>query len=165
MAEGQDGGGSPAPGWYPDPENPGNRRWWDGIAWSTFSEPLGGGSSLSPASGSSISPGTPPGPTGGPPPGSFPPASAPRPAAGAPKIDPWLWQSILATLFCCLPLGVVGIVFAAQSQSAMSVGSYDVAREKARTARLCTLWSVGLVLGLGVVWLLFLVVGVASAGF
>jgi hypothetical protein len=164
MAEGHDGGSNPAPGWYPDPENPGNRRWWDGIAWSAFSEPLGGGTSISPATGSSVTPVSPSGPAGGPPPGSFPPAAASGPQAGAPTVDPWLWQSILATLFCCLPLGVVGIVFASQSQSAMSVGQYDVARQKARTAKLCTLWSVGLVLGFVVVWLVF-AVGIAAVGF
>lgn len=165
MAEGQDGGGSPAPGWYPDPENPGNRRWWDGIAWSTFSEPIGGGSSISPAAGTSVPPAAAPGGVSGAPPGAFPAASTSGLPSGAPTIDPWLWQSILATLFCCLPLGVVGIVFAAQSQSAMSVGSYDLARQKANTARLCTLWSVGLVLALGVVWLLFFAIGFASLGF
>ncbi|MGO9157996.1 DUF2510 domain-containing protein, partial [Mycobacterium sp.] len=26
---------SPAPGWYPDPSDPGRRIYWDGTAWST----------------------------------------------------------------------------------------------------------------------------------
>ncbi|OMC28975.1 hypothetical protein A5740_19240 [Mycobacterium sp. GA-1841] len=26
---------SPAPGWYPDPSNPGNRIYWDGTTWSS----------------------------------------------------------------------------------------------------------------------------------
>ena len=33
------------------------------------------------------------------------------------KIDNWLWQSIVVTICCCLPLGIVGIVFAAQVNS------------------------------------------------
>ena len=165
MADGQDDGGSPAPGWYPDPENPGNRRWWDGIAWSTFSEPLGGGSSTSPASGASVAPTPGPGGVSGAPPGAFPASSTPGVPSTAPTIDPWLWQSILATIFCCQPLGIVGIAFAAQSQTAMSLGSYDLARRKARTARIWTLWAAGVALAGLLVWGLFFAVGVASMGF
>jgi hypothetical protein len=96
---------------------------------------------------------------------SFPPASAPGRAGGAPTIDPWLWQSILATIFCCQPLGVVGIAFAAQSQTAMSLGSYDLARRKANTARTWTLWSAGVMLIVVVLWFLFFAIGIASLGF
>jgi hypothetical protein len=31
----------PPAGWYPDPENPGNDRWWDGSAWSDYRRPDG----------------------------------------------------------------------------------------------------------------------------
>jgi hypothetical protein len=27
------------PGWYPDPRNPGQRRWWSGVSWSDQAEP------------------------------------------------------------------------------------------------------------------------------
>ena len=30
-------------GWYPDPQNPGQQRYWDGNAWSEATQPLGGG--------------------------------------------------------------------------------------------------------------------------
>ena len=32
---------SPAPGWYPDPSDPGRQIYWDGTAWSTPAQPAG----------------------------------------------------------------------------------------------------------------------------
>jgi hypothetical protein len=32
---------SQAPGWYPDPSQPGAVRWWDGTQWSEHSAPAG----------------------------------------------------------------------------------------------------------------------------
>jgi fatty acid desaturase len=80
-------------------------------------------------------------------------------------IDNWLWQSILATILCCQPLGVVGIYFAAQSQTATNLGSYGLARQKAQTAKTWTLWSAGVMLVGVLLWGLLFAIGIASAGF
>ena len=50
----------------------------------------------------------------------------------------WLAESILTTLFCCLPFGVVGIVYAAQVTSLFSQGNYDAAQETSRKAGMWT---------------------------
>src|SRR5690625_188980 len=120
MSQHDSGAGMPPPGWYPDPERPGNRRWWDGSTWSEFSEPMGGASPGGPgaqpaAAGAGMPAGTHPGPSG-----------------SAPQIDVWLWQSIVVTILCCLPLGVVGIVFASQANTEMGVGNWAAAQEKAK---------------------------------
>jgi Interferon-induced transmembrane protein len=61
----------------------------------------------------------------------------------------WLGLSIGATLVCCLPLGVVGIIFAAMAMDANNKGDYYLAQERTRQAKTWTLWSFGV--GLGVI--------------
>ncbi len=61
----------------------------------------------------------------------------------------WLVESILVTLFCCLPFGIAGIVFAAQVSSKYSVGDYEGALQASREAGKWT--KIGFFIGLGVV--------------
>lgn len=75
----------------------------------------------------------------------------------------WLWQSIAATVLCCLPLGIAGIVFASQAGAARDYGNLEVAAEKAGRARLFTLIAVGIwVVGI-VVWFAAVALGVGGA--
>lgn len=65
-------------------------------------------------------------------PGSFhgsPPASA-----GA-RIPSYLAQAILCTLFCCIPFGIVAIVYAAQVGTKLAVGDYSGAKQASDSAR------------------------------
>ena len=47
----------------------------------------------------------------------------------------YLIESILVTIFCCLPLGVVGIVFAAQVNSKFAAGDVDGANQASADAK------------------------------
>jgi hypothetical protein len=72
-----------------------------------------------------------------PPPGGSPPpptGGAPSPTGGA-KPDNYLVWAILSTLFCCLPLGVVSIVFAAQVDSKYNAGDYVGAQDASDKAK------------------------------
>lgn len=51
-----------------------------------------------------------------------------------------LW-AILVTIFCCLPFGVVGIVYALKVDSAWDEGLYGTAGEYSKKARNWTLWG------------------------
>lgn len=65
--------------------------------------------------------------------------------------------SILVTIFCCLPLGIVAIVFSAIGMSRESSGDYVGAESAARTARICIWVSVGLSVAIWVIYLLVFV--------
>lgn len=68
----------------------------------------------------------------------------------------WLVESILVTIFCCLPLGIVGIVNASQVNSRMASGDYDGAERASREAGKWT--KIGFFVGIGVIVLYFLAV-------
>ena len=51
-----------------------------------------------------------------------------------PRPKNWLVESILVTIFCCLPFGIVGIVNAASVNSKFNSGDYEGALNSARRA-------------------------------
>jgi hypothetical protein len=68
----------------------------------------------------------------------------------------WLVESILVTLFCCLPFGIAGIVFAAQVSSKWSTGDYAGAQHSAKEAAKWT--KIGFFVGLAGVILYILAI-------
>jgi len=69
----------------------------------------------------------------------------------------WLVESILVTLFCCLPLGIVGIINAAKVNSAFDGGDIAGAMKASADAKKWTrlAFIIGLVLNLVVVIVYF----------
>lgn len=61
------------------------------------------------------------------------PAAAP--AAGGQTVPNYLVQSILVTLCCCLPFGIVAIVYAAQVNGKLAAGDVAGAQAASRSAR------------------------------
>jgi hypothetical protein len=72
----------------------------------------------------------------------------------------YLVQAILVTLFCCLPFGIVAIVYAAQVNSRLQAGDTSGARHASGNARMWCWISFGLGLAFG----LFYMVAVVLAG-
>ncbi len=64
-------------------------------------------------------------------------------------------KAILSTILCCLPLGVVAIVYSAQVNSKVMVGDYRGAQESADNASMWANWSIGI--GLGISGIYFLI--------
>lgn len=77
----------------------------------------------------------------------------------------YLVESILVTIFCCLPLGIVGIINAAKVNSAWASGDYDGAQHAADEAKKWTKW--GFIIGLVgvVVYVLLIIFGAVGSIF
>jgi predicted secreted protein len=54
---------------------------------------------------------------------------------GYPMPKTWLVESILATLFCCLPFGIVGIIKASQVTTCFNAGDYIGAETASKDAK------------------------------
>ena len=74
----------------------------------------------------------------------------------------WLAESILVTLFCCLPFGIAGIVNAAQVSSKFASGDYDGALRASQEAGKWT--KIGFWVGIGILALYFLFFVVLGVG-
>ena len=88
------------------------------------------------------------------------PTPPPTPSVPAQKPDNWLVWAILSTVLCCLPLGVVSIIYATKVDNLWNAGQYAEAEKASGTARLFCFLS----LGGGVLALIIgIISGVASA--
>jgi hypothetical protein len=129
---------TPPAGWYPDPQDANRQRYWDGTAWT---EHTADGTPQAPASGTAAATTTSTGP------------------------DTWTWQSIIATIFCCNILGVVGVLNAGRAEHAVRSGDVAAANEYAARARKWTLWSAGIMVLLIALYVVFIVIVAGTTGF
>ncbi len=70
----------------------------------------------------------------------------------------WLWQSIVATILCCIPFGIVGIVFATKVDSLYYNKRYaeaEAASNKAKT------WTIVAVVA-GLLYVVFWIVAMST---
>ncbi|WMJ70749.1 CD225/dispanin family protein [Stenotrophomonas sp. 24(2023)] len=58
-----------------------------------------------------------------------------------PQVPNNLVWAILSTLFCCLPLGIVSIVHAAQVNGKLAAGDVAGARDASEKAKKWAMWS------------------------
>ena len=86
----------------------------------------------------------------------------PPPAGGAPGSVPnYLVPAILSTVFCCMPFGVVSIIFAAQVNSKLATGDIAGAMESSKKAKLFMFISVG---GGLLIWVFVIVMWIFAFG-
>jgi hypothetical protein len=96
-----------------------------------------------------------------PPPNSFTGGPSPQPTGA--QIPNYLIQSILVTLCCCLPLGVVAIIFAAQVNSKLSLGDVAGARDASDKAKLFCWIGFGIGVAAWIIWMIMFGAGFLQA--
>ena len=72
---------------------------------------------------------------------------------------PYLVLSIICTLCCCLPFGIVGIVYAAKINSSMAAGNYEEAKNAAKSAKIWIIASAVVGLIVEVIYIIFAFIG------
>src|SRR5215210_6451250 len=91
----------------------------------------------------------------------------PPPASGAPvNVPNYLVQSIIS-LFCCLPLGIVAVIFAAQVNNKVATGDTAGALDASKKAKMFSYISIGLGLAAILCYVLFFMImgiGMGLAG-
>jgi hypothetical protein len=82
-------------------------------------------------------------------------------AAGAPsqQIPNYLVQSILVTLCCCLPFGIVAIVYSAQVNPKLAVGDTPGALDASRKAKMWAWISFGCGVAFGALYAVLMAIG------
>lgn len=92
-----------------------------------------------------------------------PPAGGYGGAPAGPPPSNYLIPAILATIFCCLPIGIAAIVFAAQVNGKWSAGDQAGALESAAKAKKFTIISVAVGVVVLVLYGIAAAAGVMSA--
>jgi hypothetical protein len=78
----------------------------------------------------------------------------------------YLWQSIVVTIFCCLPLGILAIIFASRVQSRWIKKDYEGALYSSKIARNIAFWTFVIGIFIHVTSLVYavIIVGLLSGG-
>jgi len=84
-----------------------------------------------------------------------PPASS-----GTPTTVPNYLIPAIISVFCCWPLAIVAIIFAAQVNGKVAAGDIQGAMDASKKAKLFSYISIGLGLGLGLIYLILMLLGV-----
>ena len=93
-----------------------------------------------------------------------PTANKPNPVTDLPP-KTWLVESILATLLCCLPFGIVAIIYATKVESNWYASNKELALSSAKSAKSWTLVSVFSGLGVALLYIILMSLGIVAGLF
>ncbi|HYJ88694.1 MAG TPA: CD225/dispanin family protein [Pyrinomonadaceae bacterium] len=80
-------------------------------------------------------------------------------AGGSANVPNYLVPAIIS-IFCCWPLGIVAVIFAAQVNGKVASGDIAGAEDASKKAKLFSYISIGIGLVVGVIYLLLTILGI-----
>lgn len=85
-----------------------------------------------------------------------------QPAQTSQQMPPpnYLAWAIVTTILCCLPFGIVSIVYAAQVNSKWQMGDYEGAKLSSKNAKLWAWISFGIGIAGIIIWFLLVIFGI-----
>ena len=90
------------------------------------------------------------------------PWNAPPPPTGGPTNVPNYLVPAILSLFCCWPLAIVAIIFAAQVNGKVQSGDIAGAMDASKKAKMFSFIAIGIGLVVGIIYLLLTLLGVAA---
>ncbi len=84
----------------------------------------------------------------------------PPPPTGAPANVPNYLIPAILSIFCCWPLSIVAIIFAAQVNGKVAAGDIQGALDASKKAKLFSFIAIGIGLAIGIIYALLMVLGV-----
>ena len=84
----------------------------------------------------------------------------PPPPTDAPANVPNYLVPAIISMFCCTPLGIVAIIFAAQVNGKVASGDITGAVDASKKAKLFSFISIGIGLAIGLIYLLLMLLGI-----
>ena len=86
----------------------------------------------------------------------------PPPPPGASTNVPNYLVPAIISLFCCWPLAIVAIIFAAQVNGKVAAGDIAGAMDSSKKAKMFSFIAIGIGLVVGVIYMLLTILGVAA---
>ncbi len=83
----------------------------------------------------------------------------PPPSGGTATIPNYLVPAIVS-IFCCWPLGIVAIIFAAQVNGKVASGDLAGAADASKKAKLFSFIAIGIGLAVGLIYVLLTILGI-----
>ncbi len=81
-----------------------------------------------------------------------------------PHVPNYLWQSIVVTMCCCMPFGIVAIIYAAKVDGLVAMGNFVGAEAASKSAKLWFYLALGIGLLIGVPYIVLVFIGAVAGG-